>query len=293
MEAPMTIASRLKRWTPQSMKRRASDWAQVRPFGYRMKVRLLARRCDTFIISYPKAGRTWLRMMVGQALRRRFGFPRRKVMHATSARITRPGMPRILATHDDDPQVKPPELVFTDKQPYRRSKVILLVRDPRDLIVSYWHHRSKRNSGEFRFAGTLDEFIAEENWVVESLIAFYNAWARQRHVPAGFLLVRYEDLHRDPAQELRRVLEFLGLEDISEREVERAVRSSSFGRMRRWEEENSVGGAALRPGDPDDPDSFKVRQGGVGGHRCLLTHSQIAGLDRRLAALDPLYDDYR
>lgn len=280
-----------RRLVPPGVKRHFAEWARDHPLAYRWKVRILTRRCEVFLISFPKCGRTWLRMMLGHALLIRFGFPERRLMLATKAAIDRPGMPRILATHDDDPQVKPARRVFTDKGAYRDRKVIFLVRDPRDLLVSYYFHRSKRTTGEFRFEGDLDDFLSAG--IVESLVAFYNAWARQKEVPAGFLLVRYEDIHADPAGQLRRVLDFIGVEGVDDDAIMRAVDLSSFDRMQEIERTGSRRGRSLRPGDPADPDSFKVREGRVGGHRDALTEAQRADLDRRLLALDPLYRWYR
>lgn len=282
-----------RRLIPQGLKRRLGDWARDHPLAYRWKVRILARRCDVFLVSFPKSGRTWLRMMLGHALQTRFGFPERRLMFATKAGIDRPGMPRILATHDDDPQVKRAQRVFSDKRAYRDRKVIFLIRDPRDLLVSYYFHRSKRTTGDFRFEGDLDDFLSVDAGIVESLVAFYNAWARQREVPNGFLLVRYEDMHADPAGQLRRVLDFIGAEGVDDGAIARAVNLSSFDRMQEIERTGSRRGRSLRPGDPADPDSFKVREGRVGGHRDALTEAQRADLDRRLLALDPFYASYR
>jgi hypothetical protein len=278
---------------PERAKRRLGDLARDSELLYRAKVRILSRGCDVFVLSYPKCGRTWLRFMLGEYLRRHFGFPRRRMMLATKAAIAAPGMPRILVTHDDDPQVKRPDAVFTSKRPYRRSKVVFLVRDPRDVLVSYYHHRTKRTHGEHRFTGTLEEFLDPGTGHVESLVAFYNAWAGQRLVPAGFLLVRYEDMLDRPGAELRRVLEFCGVDDIDGDAVRAAVAAGRFERMQALERRSALRGRSLRPGDPEDPDSFKVRRGGAGGHRDVLSGDTLSSLEERLQGLDPLYSDYR
>jgi hypothetical protein len=282
-----------RRILPTPVRRRIGDLARTNRFLYRMKVRELARRCDVFLISYPKCGRTWLRYMIGEYLRRHYAFGRRRVMRATKASIERPGMPRILVTHDDEPQVKLPEHVLTDKRPYRGTKVIFLVRDPRDVLVSYYHHRTKRTAGDHRFVGSLEEFLAPATGHVEALIAFYNAWAAQRHHPEGFLLVRYEDLLSRPRAELRRVLTFCGVTDVDPASLRKAVRAGAFDRMQALERRGELPGRSLRPGDPSDPDSFKVRRGGIGGHRTALDGATRADLDIRLRALDPLYSGYR
>ena len=78
---------------PRWFKSRIARWAHLNPIAYRWKVRVLARRCDYFLISFPKCGRTWLRLMLGEVLRRRYEIPKSKTMGITLARVTRPGGP--------------------------------------------------------------------------------------------------------------------------------------------------------------------------------------------------------
>jgi hypothetical protein len=39
----------------------------------------------------------------------------------------------------------------------------------------------------------------------------------------------------------------------------------------------------MMPRDKDNPDSFKVRKGKVGGYRDYFTDEEVAAIDRRLA----------
>ena len=45
----------------------------------------------------------------------------------------------------------------------------------------------------------------------------------------------------------------------------------------------------LRPGQADNPDSFKVRWGKAGGYRDYLDPVSIAFLDAEVAKLDPFF----
>lgn len=85
---------------------------------YRMKLRSTGQKCDVFLVSYPKVGRTWLRVLLGKSFREQYGIRKREMMGATAGRVSAPGMPRILATHDDATVDKPARYVFTDKSPY-------------------------------------------------------------------------------------------------------------------------------------------------------------------------------
>jgi hypothetical protein len=240
------------------------------------------QRSDVALVSFPACGRTWLRVMVGRAFQLHYGLPADAdvvELHHLAELDRR--VPNVFVTHDDDPQWKRPEDVERDKSAYRRQRVILLVRDPRDAVVSLYHHKSGRRSA---FDGTLAEFLDEPVGSVASLLAFYDAWADSLGVPEATLVVRYEDLHERPQDELRRVLAFAGAGDVTDAEVERAVEYGSFANMRRLEEAGTAASEKLRPVRAGDPATYKTRRGRVGGHRDELTPDQVARLDGLIAA---------
>src|SRR4029453_19659643 len=86
------------------------------------------------------------------------------------------------------------------------------------------------------------------------------------------------------AGELRRVLDFMGLAAITDAEVEEAVEYASFGNMRKIESGEEVKSFKLKAGDVNDPNSYKVRRGKVGGYRDDPTPAQIDELERKMAA---------
>lgn len=247
---------------------------------YRLKVRMLGRRCDAFVVSFPKCGRTWLRMMLGTALGEHYGVTVRNVRRFTDADVHHPGMPRVLATHDDSPQTKPANRVMRDKRAYRGSSVVLLVRDPRDVIVSLYFHVTRRRGRPYE--GDLADFVRDRTGSLASLLAFYDAWT-PRLGDDNVLLVRYEDMHTDPGRELRRVLAFLGVERVADVTVDRAVTGASFERLQRMEREGSAPTRALRTVTIDDPESYKVRRGKVGGFVDYLDPEDIAAIDDAIA----------
>jgi Sulfotransferase domain len=240
------------------------------------------RRADVYLVSFPKCGRTWLRVMVGRVIQLRFGLPAgTDLVELHRLAELDPRIPCIVATHDDEPQWKAPDEVERDKSRYRDKRVILLVRDPRDVIVSLYHQRRGRHGG---YTGTLDEFLAERRGGFESLLRFYGAWADNLDTPGRVLVVRYEDLHARPEHELRRVLDFTGLDGVDPAVVADAVAFGSFDHMRGLEEAGTFATEKLRPGRRGDLATYKTRRGQVGGYRDELTECQIARLDSLLAA---------
>ena len=281
------VAQRLKDALPDAAAERLAALSRRSELLYRLKVRSAGEHCDTFLISFPKVGRTWLRVLIGKSFQQHYGLRRRQILPATAGRVSAPGMPRVLATHDDATQDKPARYLIRNKTPYRRHRVVFLVRDPRDVIVSHYFQRTRRNADPYR--GSLAEFLREPDEGLDKIIGFYNAWADQRHVPAAFHLVRYEDLRRDTAGALRQVLDFVGAADIPDEAVRRAVKYASFERTKERERGGEFKNKALRAWDPSDPESFKARRGVVGGYVDYLTPEQVDEVNHRLERLHPLF----
>jgi hypothetical protein len=247
------------------------------------------RMADVFVLSFPKTGRTWLRVLLGKALALHHGLQDAEVIELDQLARAIPSLPRIRFKHDDNPHFKAPHELVDFKYEYRDRKVVLLVRDPRDTLVSAYFQMTKREDS-YRFEGTLADFLRCPRGSWDTMIRFYNIWADQRSAPAAFLLVRYEDLHADAARELRRVLEFLGYRDVAEQTIQAAVEFSRFENMRKMEQSNSLSSGRLKPGDAKDPESFKTRKGKVGGYVDYLDGEQIAELNARLKReLAPIY----
>lgn len=258
------------------------------------------RNTDVYLISYPKCGRTWLRLMIGRAISQHFHLPEtEEVLFIRSNRRYHPQAPRVRVIHDNRPMLRTPEELETDKSRYREKKVIFLVRDPRDVIVSSYFEMKNRgrlfgdNPYEQRsatFEGSLQEFIHQPRGGFETLLRYYNIWAQNRRLPQGFLLVRYEDMKANPGAELRRVLDFLGLQAISQEVIDEAVSFASFDNMRKMEAEGRFHSGMLKPANLTDQESYKTRKGKTKGYVDYLSAEEIEALNRRMyAELDPYF----
>jgi hypothetical protein len=256
---------------------------------------------DVYLLSYPKCGRTWVTLQIGRALAQHYELDVPNLLKLSTFGEEIPEVPHIRLTHDDQPHRKRAHELSATREKLAGKKVILLVRDPRDVIVSYYHHKSrrepirdlwwfqgKRKETHNRFQGTLAEFLDVEIGGFDTLLRYYNVWEQAQHTPEAFLLLRYEDMQADPAGQLRRVLDFMGLAAITDAEVKEAVEYASFRNMQKIESGEEVKSFKLKAGDVNDPNSYKVRRGKVGGYRDDLTPAQIEKLERKMAAtLDP------
>ena len=95
-----------------------------------------------------------------------------------------------------------------------------------------------------------------------------HAWRRVRS--DRVLWVHFEDLKRDTATQVRRIVEFLGLDKVvsAEQDIAAIVRNSSFEAMKQM----------VRQGRDTYPIDF-FRKGVVGDHKHALTREQMDTLD--------------
>lgn len=258
---------------------------------------------DAYLFSFPKCGRTWLTLQLGRVFQRHFELADANPIKLRQMGVKYPQPPAIRIKHDDNPHRKAPGELNESKEAFRGEKIIFMVRDPRDVLVSqyfqrskreqdrrFWFFQKKRRATHGRFEGSLSEFLDVRYGGFDTILRYYNIWAANRDVPAGFLLVRYEDMHEDPHRELRRALDFLGVDGVSDEVVDDAVEFTAFDRMQQMEAEDAFDSFKLRPHSQDDKDSFKVRRGVVGGYADYLSDEEVESLNRRMAeTLSPYF----
>jgi hypothetical protein len=186
---------------------------------------------DTFIVSYPRSGNTWTRFLIANLI-----FPSENVTFANIERLIpdtssqsnralkRTPRPRIIKSHQ-----------YFDPR-YRR--VLYIVRDPRDLVLSYYNFQRKYRqiADDYPLADYVDDFVQgrliSADW--GSWGENVASWVYTRQNQSGFLLMRYEDMKSDTEKQLRRIAAFLGLEPTPKR-LQKAIEASSPERMRELE----------------------------------------------------------
>ena len=258
-----------------------------------------ARRAGLLLIGHPKSGNTWLKAMLSRLYQVRHGLPASKLIGSDEFARRNPVIPRIAATNGyySYEGIIGRKLDVRAPDPQLRAKpVVVLVRHPCDIAVSWYHQFTRRQSAHKQelinhfLAHPVDrrsiamwDFVRHSDLGVPSLIAYLNTWERNRAGLERGLLVRYEDLRAEPAVWLRRIVERMD-ERFSEEEIDEAVRFASFDHLRRLESRGffpKQGGLNLR--DPGDPNSFKVRRAKVGGYREDFSAEQVAELDALVA----------
>ncbi len=273
------------------------------------------READAFVCSIQKSGRTWVRVFLTAYFDEwKKEFPpdaRRSVGHA---------VPALCYTHDlweHTAKQRPRERLrgkwLIPPSDAREKPILLVARDPRDVMVSLFFHLTKR---AHTFHGDLATLIRHPALGIARVVHIMNRWlaewldadaAEDTEVASGVArprlhLLRYEDAHRDPAGTFAAAVRFLmPTVALEEAAFARALETSSFENMRRLETgeqgaqgteimtETGLDREALRPADALDPDSFKVRRGKVGGYVEHFGPADRAFLNAALARLDARY----
>lgn len=190
---------------------------------------------DTFIVSYFRSGSTWSRFLFGNLIHEHeavtFTNMERLVpfIYNHPDRILR-RLPRVLKSHE----------CFDPRYP----RVIYIVRDPRDVAVSFYFYNVKVRVIPDGYS--MEKFVAR--WMAANVVDYADrvgnwqdhvlSWIRLRQGKPGFVLARYEDLLRDPAKMLGELARFAGIAPTPER-IERAVRLSSVSHMQSLEEKQA------------------------------------------------------
>ena len=255
-------------------------------------------RADAVVVSFGKSGRTWLRVMISRLYQQVYDLPPNIVIgfdnfHNLDARI-----PRLFFSHDN--YLGDYTGNTESKSYFRDKKVLLLVRDPRDVAVSqYFQWRHRMRPGNKLLNGypphgadcSPFEFVCHDGGGMPKIIRFMNLWAREKHNLRDFSLVRYEDMRADPHRILTDVARFLEI-PATQQHIADAVAYAAYENMKKMEAGDGfrMGGGRMAPRDRSNPDSFKVRRAKVGGYRDYFDDQQVSRIDAMMAAtLDPDY----
>ncbi|WP_297773345.1 sulfotransferase domain-containing protein [uncultured Roseovarius sp.] len=257
----------------------------------------MLREADAVIVSHPKCGRTWLRVMISRLYQQLYDLPEDVIIEFDNFHQMDPRIPRVFFTHDDF--IRNYSGNLDTKADFYDKKVILLVRDPRDVAVSqffHWRFRKKpwkkAMNRELPHGSevSLFDFVQRECGELPRVIGFMNGWARERENVRDLIMARYEEMRSDPHAALAEIAGFLDI-PADEARIAEAVAYASYEKMKQKEAEQGfkTSGTRLKPGDPDNPDSFKVRRAKVGGYRDYFTDEQIEVIDAFVDdTLDPI-----
>ncbi len=278
-------------WLPRERRKQLERWLRGREEFKKLE------RADWVLMSWGKSGRTWLRVMLSRAYQLRGNLASTELLDFDNFRSRDASLPAVFFTHNN--YLRNYTGNWESKAHFRGKKIVLLVRDPRDVAVSQffqWKYRMRPNKKFINdyppHGADIDawDFVRDVDAGVPRIVEYFNGWAQAIPELKDVLVVRYEDMRADPAAVLSRIFAFTGT-DVSAAQVREAVEFAAYDNMKKMEQDRHFkgSGARVRPGDRDNPESFKVRKAKVGGYRDHFTDPQCALLDDMVAGLDPIF----
>jgi hypothetical protein len=188
---------------------------------------------DTMLVSYPRSGNTWARFLIANLL-----YPEREVSFTSVERLIpdtstissralkRIPRPRVIKSHE----------YFDPRYP----RVIYIVRDPRDVALSFYH--LQRKYGQIADGHPMDQYVDDfvDGRLKSADLGTWgenvSSWFYTRGHSDNFLLLRFEDMLQNTRRELLRIADFMGL-STTETILQLAIDNSSSDRMRKLEQQ--------------------------------------------------------
>uniref|UniRef100_A0A286X789 Sulfotransferase n=1 Tax=Cavia porcellus TaxID=10141 RepID=A0A286X789_CAVPO len=246
------------------------NWSQIQNFE--------AKPDDLLICTYPKSGTTWIQEIVdmieqdGDEVRCQRSIIQHRHPFIEWARPPQPSgvdranampSPRTLRTHLSTALL--PTSFWEN-----HCKFLYVARNAKDCMVSYYHFQ--RMNQVLPEPGTWEEYfetfvngkVAWGSWF-DHVTGWWDV--RDRH---QVLFLFYEDIKRNPKQEIRKVMQFMG-KDLGEAVLDKIVRETSFEKMK----ENPMTNRSTVPKSlMDQSISSFMRKGTVGDWKNHFTVAQ-------------------
>ncbi len=241
------------------------------------------RPTDVFLVGHPKSGNTWLAYMLGIVSQRE----NHEAVNLKNVSQFIPTIHNVDEKIGESDHLSSPRIfrnegpVFADLYP----KTIYIVRDPRAVLLSYYHHWLHTDSQDH---GTLEEFIDEilehgcirrwDPWLIgwQAQVQDWSARANQQAVK----IVRYEDLIENRRKSFRDVLDFCEIpcdEDLFGLAVERG----DFQSMRKVEQQHGAESYPGEEGNDKEEKGFFVRKGVVDSWKEEMPKNVVQKIEKK------------
>lgn len=210
------------------------------------------RHDDVYVVSFPKSGATWIDFLLANT---------NIIMSNIDREVTFYNVHHFVPDIHDSIDLSPVVLTFPgfrfikSHSPYNPlyKNVIYVVRDPRDVLVSYYYFMK----GLGGYSGSLSQLIRSEMYGISAWLKHVEGWIDNSPASLPFFMIKYEDLKLNAESELFKVYEQLGYV-IPDSILSKAVEMSSFSNMKVAEKKLNYGGRPVT-------NNFKFMRKGVSG----------------------------
>lgn len=245
---------------------------RVMRWVWRRKFVRSVRPTDVFLVTYPKSGTMWV------------GFLLANIIHGTQSPSLNlrtylkyiPDINKLYYGNGDLSEYSntPDPRFFSTHAPYDPAflRVIYVMRDPRDVMVSYWYHTKLMKPS---FDLSLEDFIVSDDQWPSLWHEHVSEWVLNRH--ESVFVVKYEDLKADTFSATKKMLEFINY-PFDEQILLYAVEMSKFEKMKSLEEKYGSGRL-------EDTLKGFVRKGESGSWRDEISPDALAALEKKFGSV--------
>ncbi|KAJ3698117.1 hypothetical protein LUZ61_001822 [Rhynchospora tenuis] len=250
-----------------------------------MKEDFNPRPNDVIVSSFPKSGTTWLKALTFTIMHRdKYTFSNHPLLKLSPHDCvpfielhyalrdkqyleTLPS-PRVLGTHV-------PYSLLSDNTKISTCPIIHICRDPKDVIVSFWHMFTK-------FDGLMESLSFEQMYELfcEGRVHIGPVWdhvleyyTKSLISPKKILILKYEEMLKDPTNGVMRIANFIGCpfseEEMKSCLVEKIAEFCSFNKLRNFDIKQNEGNLK----------SYYYRKGIVGDWQNYMTPEMANKLD--------------
>ena len=245
-----------------------------------------------FVISYPKCGRTWINSLLLHYVLRHYDQITEPLPFQWAPPIIRHTwyrrFPNICFTHDISSPARPYYQYNQDfdVSPYITKRCVLLVRDPRDVVVSYYYHaRKKTHKNKLPADISLNDFCHHDSFGLRPVITFFNIWVPFIQCYPTVTYFRYEDLKANTKAVMEQMLSFFGVTKVDSEALDWAITQTKFERLQEREVYRKSS-----EGEDTKQDDLRVRRGKVGGFQDEIDAEEIQYVNEGLNGhLDSIY----
>jgi len=252
---------KLDNYSNKLFKAKSDIWfADVTYRNYHQMEHLKVREDDTFVVTFPKSGTTWVQEVV-YLLQNNFDTAKAKsgiieqrmpcIDYQDLASVEQIPSPRILKVHWALPIL--PKAVWEKK-----AKVIYVVRNPKDVAVSFYHFCTALQ-GLMGFSGDFETCAKQ---FLDGPVYAGPWWLHVNHGTSNSLahVVHYEDLIKNPREQIKEIAKYLG-KTLTDEQLDIVQKHCSFETMR---ENPSVNFSWMIPQGIVREDFLFMRKGKVG-----------------------------
>ncbi|XP_022095565.1 sulfotransferase 1C2-like isoform X2 [Acanthaster planci] len=251
------------------------------------------REDDVFIVTFPKAGTTWMQEIMSavlhdgdiEKLNQLHTMMRVPFLEMTHGAIVHDNIPRTHKRLEKMPRGSPrhikshlPGQLLPPQVWEKKVKIVYVIRNPKDVVVSFFHHISWTLPADrpFLFDDFFDTFINGTNPYGKWWEHYLYFWERRNE--DNILFLRFEDAKKDLRGIVKRISAFLG-KALPDDVIDAITDHCTFENMKKNPMTNpDTITQIIHGGKMPEGKSF-MRAGKVGSWKSKLSDSQSEALD--------------